>query len=199
MSLLAVLAALACTNAGNRSTDDTATAAGLDTIAPGAREVAHALGPPPAPRDSPRVAPSAVAASATSEDTLVGQVSEMGADPATWIALVPRGGRAVRLGGNVAPLRSLTGAEIWVSGGGEHDGFQVTRFEVRKVNGRDVDDGIVMLVQPDRLALRMRSGATRSIPNAPPALRALADARIWITRPVANQAPSYGVIEEPAR
>jgi hypothetical protein len=134
-----------------------------------------------------------------SEDTLGGRVSEMGADPTTWIALVPAGGRAVRLGGNIAPLRNLTGAEIWVSGFGEHDSFQVSRFEVRKVSGRDVDDGIVLLVEPDRLALRMRSGATRAIPNAPPALRALADARVWITRPVADQAPSYGLIEQPAR
>lgn len=122
----------------------------------------------------------------------------MGADPATWIAIVPPGGRAIRLAGRIEPLRKITGAEVWVSGFGEHDGFQISRFEVRRVNGRDVDDGVV-LVQGDRVSLRSSSGATRDIPNAPTALRGMSGARIWVTRPAVNQAPSYGVIEAERR
>jgi hypothetical protein len=118
----------------------------------------------------------------------------MGADPATWVAIVPAGGRAIRLAGRVEPLRNMTGAEIWVSGFGEHDAFQISRFEVRRVNGREVDDGVVV-VNGERVSLRSSAGTTRDVPNAPTALRGMSGARIWITRPAGNQAPSYGVIE----
>jgi hypothetical protein len=118
----------------------------------------------------------------------------MGADPATWVAIVPAGGRAIRLAGRVEPLRKMTGAEIWVSGVGEHDAFQISRFEVRRVNGREVDDGVVV-VRGEQVSLRSRAGVTRDIPHAPASLRGMPGARIWVTRPASNQAPSYGVIE----
>jgi hypothetical protein len=43
----------------------------------------------------------------------------------------------------------------------------------------------------------MQSGAQRDVPYAPPALRELAGARIWVSRPVAGVAPSYGVVTPP--
>ena len=129
-----------------------------------------------------------------SADTIVGRVSEVGAEPATWLSLQPSGGAtAVKLSGGVNPLRSIGGAEVWVSGARQSDGFRVDAFEVRRVNGELVDDGVVV-VEPDRVDIRMRTGARRAVPNAPTAMRGMAGARIWVTRPAANRAPSYGVI-----
>ena len=116
----------------------------------------------------------------------------MGADPATWLAIVPRPGRELRLEGNIDALRSILGAQVWISGY-TNGGFNVEQFEVRAVNGKPVDDGVVV-VESSGVAIKTRAGATRQIPNAPPALRALSGKRVWVTRPVANQAPSYGQI-----
>jgi hypothetical protein len=187
---LAIVVCVACTPSSRSAADDT-TALSASTPPVQARSDT-------APSRSEPLPPAAAQPARASGDTLVGLISEMGADPATFIAIVPTGGRAVRLTGQTALLRRITGAEVWVSGSQERDGFQVARFEVRKVNGRAVDDGIV-IAQPDRVAVQLRSGALRSVPDAPPALRGLAGARIWITRPVANQAPSYGVIDGPVR
>jgi hypothetical protein len=123
---------------------------------------------------------------------MVGVVAEQGADPATWIAIVPRPGRALRLEGKIDGFRSILGAQVWISGY-TNGGFNVEDFEVRSVNGQPVDDGVVV-VELGRVAIRTRSGTTREVPNAPPALRALAGKRIWVSRPAANQAPSYGEI-----
>lgn len=131
-------------------------------------------------------------------DTLVGVVSEVGADPATWMSLRPSsGGPSLRLSGDgMASIRAVNGTEVWVSGARQADGFRVDRFEVRKANGAPVDDGIVV-VEQGKAHLRTRNGLRREIPDAPAQLLTMNGARIWITRPVANQAPSYGVIQRP--
>lgn len=131
-------------------------------------------------------------------DTLIGVVSETGADPATYMAVKPNSGSAsMRLTGDGATtLRAISNAEVWLSGARASDGFRVDAFEVRRANNQTVDDGIVS-VSAAKVFLRTRSGAQREIPDAPPALMALSGARIWVTRPVANQAPSYGVIQKP--
>jgi hypothetical protein len=45
----------------------------------------------------------------------------------------------------------------------------------------------------------MVAGREREIPSAPPALRSLAGARIWVSRPDGGVAPSYGVINPTCR
>jgi len=129
-------------------------------------------------------------------DTIVGVVSEVGADPATWMALrTPSSAHSLRLSGaGAATLRSVSGAEVWLSGTQEGSTFRVDAFEVRRTNGQPVDDGVVRVAGAG-VFIRLRSGVERDVPDAPPALRALDGARIWITRPVANQAPSFGVIQ----
>jgi hypothetical protein len=131
-------------------------------------------------------------------DTVIGVVSEVGADPATWMAVRPlSGGGSLRLSGTgAATLRSVSGAEIWLSGAREGNSFRVDAFEVRRVNGQPVDDGVVR-VAGSTVVVRLRSGVEREVPNAPQALREHAGARIWVTRPVAGQAPSFGVIRRP--
>jgi hypothetical protein len=135
---------------------------------------------------------------AVAADTIVGVVSEVGADPSTWMSVQPTGGgRPLRLSGDsAAVLRGVTGAEVWLSGATVSDGFRVDAFEIRKANGQVVDDGVVS-VEQDKVSIRMRSGTQREVPYAPPALKALVGARIWVTRPVTNQAPTYGLIRRP--
>jgi hypothetical protein len=135
---------------------------------------------------------------AATADTVIGVVSEVGADPMTWMAVQPAsGGASMRLSGaGAATLRAVTGAQVWLSGARQTDGFRVDTFEVRMANGKPVDDGVVG-VDGNRISLRMRSGAQRDIPDAPAELRNLAGARIWVSRPVSNQVPSYGLIQRP--
>lgn len=128
-------------------------------------------------------------------DTIIGRLSEVGAEPATWLSLQPSGGgKALQLSGRVAGLRRVAGAEIWVLGDRQSDGFRVDAFEVRRVNGQPVDDGVIV-VEPDRVDIRMRTGARRPVPNAPSTFRGMPGARVWVTRPDVERAPSYGVIE----
>jgi hypothetical protein len=131
-------------------------------------------------------------------DTVVGVVNEVGADPMTWMSVQPAaGGASMRLSGTGATvLRGVTGAQVWLSGARQSDGFRVDAFEVRMANGKPVDDGVVS-VDGSRVSLRMRSGQQREIPDAPAEMRNLAGARIWVSRPVTNQVPSYGVIQRP--
>lgn len=135
---------------------------------------------------------------AVSADSVVGRVSEVGADPMTWMSLRPsNGGAAIRLTGSIADkTRAVAGADVWVMGERTSDGFRVDAFEVRRVNDAPVDDGVIV-VASGRVAVRLPSGTERDVPNAPPAMRDLAGARVWVTRPVSGVAPSYGVIERP--
>ena len=143
------------------------------------------------PSSTSQVAPSA------SPDTIVGVVHISGADPMTFVTLQPATGNAVRVTGDASTtLRQVPGTEVWLAGARLADGFRADVFEVRKANGVAVDDGIVTASQ-GTVTLRTRSGAQRVIPDAPDALKSLSGARIWITRPEANRAPTYGVISRP--
>jgi hypothetical protein len=134
---------------------------------------------------------------AASPDTVVGIVRISGADPSTFVAVQPASGRALRVSGDASTtLRQVPGTEVWIAGARTAEGFRADSFEVRQANGVPVDDGIVSL-SAGTLTLRTRSGAQRAIPDASDALRALAGARIWVTRPEPNRAPTYGVISRP--
>ena len=128
-------------------------------------------------------------------DTLVGVVTEVGADPMTWMSLRPSGGgQSLRLTGDGAnALRAVGRTEVWVSGVRQMDEFRVDAFEVRRANDVPVDDGTVSVDQ-GKVWLTNRAGVRREIPNAPQELRSMGGARIWVTRPVANETPTYGLI-----
>ena len=136
--------------------------------------------------------------SVVAADTVVGVVTEVGADPATWMSIRPAGGgQSLRISGpGAALMRNTNGTEVWVSGTRRVDEFSVDVFEVRKANGVPVDDGTVV-VEGGRAFLRYRLGSRREIPDAPPQLLTMNGARVWITRPVTNQTPTYGVIQRP--
>ena len=140
----------------------------------------------------------AASSSAAAVDTLIGVVTEVGADPSTWMSLRPTGGgQSLRLTGDGATaLRAVGRTEVWVSGARQLEEFRVDAFEVRKANDVAVDDGTVS-VEQGKVWLTTRAGTRREISYAPPELRSMSGARIWITRPVENQAPTYGVIRRP--
>ena len=125
---------------------------------------------------------------------LVGKVLEVGADPATWLVIQPDGGPQLRIGGPSLPsLRNTLGATAWVRGAMVGAEFRVDVFEIRRVGEQAVDDGYLSATG-DALTLMKRNGASVAVPNATPALRALAGSRVWISRPVPGVTPSYGVI-----
>ena len=152
--------------------------------------VVIACAPKPKPSEDPGPPASA------STDTAFGRVESIGADPDTWLALVQPGvGVQLRLDGAIAPeLGAVTGAEVWLRGTRHTGGFRVDSYQVRRVNGQPVDDGTVV-VAATTVHVQTAPGVARLVPNAPPSLRELHGARIWITRPVEGVAPSYGLIK----
>jgi hypothetical protein len=138
------------------------------------------------------------ATSGATVDTLTGVVTEVGADPATWMSIRPASGeQSLRIVGPFAPImRSVSGTEVWVSGRRQVDGFSVDAFEVRRANGVAVDDGMVV-VDGGKAYLRASSGSRREITDPPRELLGMNGARVWITRAVPGQTPTYGVIARP--
>jgi hypothetical protein len=128
-------------------------------------------------------------------DTLVGIVDVVGADPATFLVIAAAGAAQRSLTGDSArALRSVVGAVVWIRGSAilPADPFHVHEFEVRSVNGAAVDDGVVRRAgSGGGLELLTRSGYRRALGTD--FERALG-ARVWVTRPVAGRAASFGVI-----
>lgn len=145
-------------------------------------------------REQPAPAVGSTSTAAVS-DSLVGIVTEVGSDPATWLSLTPAdGSRARRLTGDSSrALRSVSGAVVWVRGERRDGEFLVQAFEVRSVNGEPVDDGIVRLAGTG-FEIVMRSGERREVSSY---LERSVGLRVWISRPIIGRAPSYGVIRAP--
>lgn len=142
--------------------------------------------------------PAQALQSAAAADSAVGRIAEVGSDPSTWMVLQPSGGgTALRLSGtSVGALRAVAGADVRLLGTRNSAEFRVDGFEVRRVNGQSVDDGVID-VSTEGVTIRLQSGRSRGVPNAPEALRRLTGARVWISRPVDGVAPSFGVIQRP--
>jgi hypothetical protein len=129
-----------------------------------------------------------------SGDGIVGRVGEHGADPITFIAITTSAGTQTRISsGQLGMLAAVKGAEVWAQGRRDGNAFIVDTFEVRRANDRAVEDGIVS-VSGTTVTVRTARGAAITYPGAPTALRNAAGARVWITPPVAGQAPSFGII-----
>jgi hypothetical protein len=126
-------------------------------------------------------------------DVIIGRVNEHGFDPVTFLAITPASGAQIRISGSqIAALGNVKGADVWAQGRQDADGFVVDTFEVRQVNDRPAEDGIVSVAGTTVTVRTAR--ATLTYPDAPTALRDAAGARVWITPPVAGQAPSFGII-----
>lgn len=130
---------------------------------------------------------------AMARDTIVGIVTEIGADPATWLTITPATGtfEGRLTGDSAAALRSVTGAQVWLLGRRQNEDFVVQSFVVRAVNGAPVDDGTVVRSAGGALELRLASGERRSLPAD---LERVLGSRVWVSREVPGRAPSFGVI-----
>jgi hypothetical protein len=143
---------------------------------------------------APRVAADASVAAATSPDSATGRVVRLGPDPVGWWALTTADGAQIRLSGDATlALCAVVGASVQLRGVRARDAFQVTAFVVQMVNDQPVDDGVIV-VSAGGVALRLADGSERAVPNASADLRRQDGRRVWVTRPVAGVAPSYGVI-----
>lgn len=131
---------------------------------------------------------------AATSDTLRGAVLEVGAAPATQIAIRPAGGGQIFVTGSQADaLRRVTGAEVWASGTRAGSRMEVTRFVVRAVDGVAAIDGRLVADAAGGIAIVDGNGKRHALTNPPEALRAQVGARVWISgRPDAVNA--FGVI-----
>ena len=188
-----LLMALACAKP-QPSADSTA--AGNSATATPITPAAQQGTPPtqaPIGKTSPPADTVAIPVAAGASDVITGRVDEHGADPLTFIAITPTGGRQTRIaGGQLSLLSAVKGAEVWARGKREANGFRVDTFEVQRANNQAVADGIVS-VSGTTVKVRTSSG-TLTYPDAPSPLRDAAGSRVWITPPIKGQAPSFGVI-----
>jgi hypothetical protein len=138
--------------------------------------------------------------STSATDTLRGTVTIVGSDPGTWLTVKVSGlDRSVTLTGSAAePLRSVSGADVWMAGTRAGDRFHVSRFIVRRVNDLMVSDGVIRS-HGARLVLELTGGGQSELPNPSRELFSLVGSRVWIAGGAAGQAPSYGVIGKAER
>lgn len=131
-------------------------------------------------------------------DTIIGTVSIVGADPATFLALRPESGAAsITLSGeNARPLRSVSGAVVSVIGQRRATDFAVERFVVLRVNAEPVYDG-KLVKSGAGMALDLTSGGTVPIANPSAMFISLLGSRIWMSYPVAGTEVSFGEIRAP--
>jgi hypothetical protein len=192
--VLIIAAAAACSRGQTRGADTATAADSSRTTA--SKSVADPVPsgnaiPVGAGIKAPR--PGGPAQAGTSSSVIEGRVDEHGADPMTFIAITPAGGTQTRIsGGQLSLLGAVKGADVWARGRRDGTSFIVDTFEVRRANDRAVEDGIVA-VSGTTAIVRTSRGDVR-YPDAPVDLRNAVGARVWITPPVAGQAPSFAVI-----
>jgi hypothetical protein len=89
-------------------------------------------------------------------------------------------------------LSALGGANVVAYGAARPNGFELSRFVVRSVDGRAVADG-VLVREGTRYILRTRSD-TLALGNPPAAFGMLIGARLWVGGPLDTGPNVYGVI-----
>ena len=135
----------------------------------------------------------AAAVAPAPSDSLVGIVSVVGTSFEQRVML--RSGdyaSSLALSSADSAALSRVGAAEVVVRGVKGDVFRVSTFEVRRVDGAPVADGILAR-DGDRLALDTQRGRL-ALGNPPAALDSLVGARIWVSGPLDVGPNSYGII-----
>lgn len=130
-------------------------------------------------------------------DTLRGRVALVGPHPTAQVTVQSGPGEPqIFLEGDQAlVLHRVDGTEAWIAGRWlDERRFEVRAFEVRAVDGIAAEDGILMN-DVDGLLLLTADGRRLAVRDAPPALRALVGARVWISGPLDRAPEAWGVIE----
>lgn len=105
-------------------------------------------------------------------------------------------GMRIRLtGAAAAPLASLDGAEVEVTGTDDVvDYFNVEMFSVLRVDGLPAADGILQQSEGG-YALLLQNGATRAVIDPPAELQALVGHRVWIAGAPGAAPEAFGLIQ----
>lgn len=159
--------------------------------------------PAPPPRTSPAASVTAGSTAALPNrgisgppDTARGTIAVVGPYPTRSVVLTPAQGPEITLTGeHRESLERLSGAEVWVSGRADPQRRElaVAAFEVRSVDGLPATDGI-LTAAGDSLVLITRNGRRRTVRDAPPALRALVGAHVWVSGPPEREPQAFGLI-----
>lgn len=169
---------------------------GAPSVAPGENQRDSVATKPPAGSSlTPPPGEGRPKPGASVSDTLRGTVLEVGAAPATQMAIEPAsGGQLFVTGSQVDVLRRVTGTDVWVSGTRSANRIDVSRFVVRAVDGVAAIDGrLVADGNGGGIAIVDDTGKRHALTNPPAALKAQIGARVWISgRPDAVNA--FGVI-----
>ncbi|MCU0634477.1 MAG: hypothetical protein MUE41_06355 [Gemmatimonadaceae bacterium] len=114
-------------------------------------------------------------------DSIRGIVAVVGSAPMTQVVVRLTDGSTVTLNGMAASdIGRVAGTEVMVRGVRTTPMEMVAaEFAVRTVEGMPAADGMLVATS-DGLVLLGRDGTRRQVSNAPPSLRALAGARVWI-------------------
>lgn len=201
----------------NRSepADDAPATLAADTSAAGqAREAGETGGvpdepvPPAAGAGSPGTPSGGVASrpgQAAGQDTARGIVRRVGSEPGDALVLErsPRDMLALT-GTGVTLLRAVEGLEVVVAGRLTTErltaaaprpipGFDVARFTVRAMDGREAHDG-TLIARGGSYYLRTASGSELAVISPPAALLEHVGARVWIVGPRGEPPRTFGVI-----
>lgn len=207
-SILAVLAGLAVAAATlliqERAPRGPASPEGeASARAPAPPPPAPGTAPPAPPRTSPSASVTAGSAAALRDpgvsgppDTARGTIAVVGPYPTRTVVLTPAQGPEITLtGAHRESLERLSGTEVWVSGRADPQRRElaVAAFEVRSVDGVPATDGI-LTADGDSLVLVTRDGRRRAVRDAPPALRALLGAHVWVSGSPDREPQAFGLI-----
>ena len=146
-------------------------------------------------------APRKVAAPTIALTTLDG-VIHLSPTKSNGIVLTLADGGEVNLDGPEAgALTNLENAEVEVSGQWSDDTFLVGDFLVRRVDGVDVLDGVLVQFFGDELednfigyGLRLTRGSTVELIDPPADLTAHVGERLWVVESLDGQTSAFGII-----
>jgi len=139
--------------------------------------------------------------------TLYGTIHRTGRNPERAFVLAMQDGSEVELinSAEMASLNRVEGDEVEVRGDWNGaNGFEVSEFTVRRVNGDAVIDGVLTEVRTEELlepavlsyALRLRDGSSIPLAGASADMLSHIGARMWVHQGEYGEALAFGIIDE---
>lgn len=141
-----------------------------------------------------RPAPPAEAPSGRGDTTVVGTVRVVGSAPVNvQVVVQDQAGHTTELTGPlVGEVRRLAGAVVAVTGRAEGRRLEISRYEIRSVDGQPVVMGVVEKIQDGYAYLRTPDGKLVYLAGGIQQLRV--GQKVWAQGPSTLHVQSYGVI-----